>query len=84
MPGYRSVADAPTSLPNEIQMEHKEIKPALRDTTKDVIRFQKIFILASDQQNPRTSPETQLEIAEGIAKQLAEGKRKRAMIVIMD
>ncbi len=70
----KQFADAPPPLPNEIQNEYNEIKPTLRDMTKDVISFQKIFIPASDPQNPLVTPEAQLEIAEGLAKQLAEGK----------
>jgi peptidyl-prolyl cis-trans isomerase SurA len=70
----KQFADAPPPLPNEIQNEYNEVKPTLRDMTKDVITFQKIFIPASDAQNPLSTPEAQLEIAEGLAKQLAEGK----------
>ena len=70
----KQFADAPPPLPNEIQNEYNEIKPTLRDMSKDVISFQKIFIPASDPQNPLATPEAQLEIAEGLAKQLADGK----------
>lgn len=88
MEGYRSMtrekmivqamraqkfSDAPPPLPNEIQKEYNEIKPTLRDVSKDVISFQKIFIPASDPQDPKATPESQLAIAEGIAKQLADG-----------
>ena len=89
MPGYREMtrekmvvqamraqqfADAPPPLPNEIQKEYNEVKLSLRDTIKDVITFQKIFIPASDAENPVATPETQLSLAEDIAKQLASGK----------
>ena len=67
-------SDAPPPLPNEIEKEYDEVKATLRDVTKDVITFQKIFIPASDPQNPLATPETQLVLAEGIARQLAEGK----------
>jgi peptidyl-prolyl cis-trans isomerase SurA len=67
-------ADAPPPLPNEIQKEYNEVKLNLRDVLKDVITFQKIFIPASDQDNPIATPETQLTLAEDIAKQLASGK----------
>jgi len=67
-------SDAPPPLPNEIQKEYDAVKHNLRDVTKDVITFQKIFIPASDPQNPGTSPETQLSLAEDLAKQLADGK----------
>ena len=67
-------SDAPPPLPNEIQKEYDEVKLTLRDVTKDVISFQKIFIPASDPQNPLATPETQLSLAEDLAKQLADGK----------
>ena len=67
-------ADAPPPLPNEIQKEYTEIKPSLRDVTKDVISFQKIFIPAGNPEDPLTTPESQLALAEGFAKQLGDGK----------
>jgi len=67
-------ADAPPPLPNEINREYAEIKQSLRDTSKDVISFQKIFIPRVDAQNPASSPETQLTLAEDIGRQIAEGK----------
>ncbi len=67
-------SDAPPPLPNEIEKEYSEIKLTLRDFSKDVCTFQKIFIPASDPQNPANSPEAQLTVAEGLAKQLADGK----------
>lgn len=67
-------ADAPPPLPNEIQKEYNEIKPTLRDVTKDVITFQKIFIPAGDPVDPTITPEAQLALAEDLAKQLGEGK----------
>ncbi len=67
-------SDAPPPLPNEIQKEYDEVKLTLRDVTKDVITFRKIFIPASDSQQPQLSPESQLAVAEGLAKQLADGK----------
>jgi parvulin-like peptidyl-prolyl isomerase len=67
-------ADAPPPLPNEIQAEYNEMKILMRDTSKDVISFQKIFIPASDPQNPSITPETQLTLAEDIVKQIADGK----------
>ena len=66
-------ADAPPPLPNEIQREYNEIKNTLRDVTKDVITFQKIFIPAGDPQNPLATPDTQLALAEDLATQLAKG-----------
>ena len=67
-------SDAPPPLPNEIQKEYNEVKPMLRDVSKDVLTFQKIFIPASDPQNPVATPDTQLALAEDIAKQLENGK----------
>jgi peptidyl-prolyl cis-trans isomerase SurA len=67
-------SDAPPPLPNEIEKEYSEIKATLRDVSKDVITFQKIFIPATDAQNPLATPETQLALCEDIAKQLAAGK----------
>ena len=66
-------SDAPPPLPNEVQNEYNEIKNSLRDVTKDVITFQKIFIPASDPLNPAATPEMQLSLAEDIARQLKEG-----------
>jgi len=67
-------ADAPPPLPNEIQREYNEVKSSLRDVTKDKISFQKIFIPSMDPQNPIATPESQLFLAEDIARQLGEGK----------
>lgn len=67
-------SDAPPPLPNEIQNEYNEMKRTMRDTSKDVITFQKIFIPASDPQNPVATPDTQLTLAEDLVKQIADGK----------
>ena len=67
-------SDAPPPLPNEIQNEYNEVKSTLRDVTKDKISFRKIFIPATDPENPIASPETQLALAEDIVKQAKEGK----------
>lgn len=67
-------SDAPPPLPNEIEKEYSEVKASLRDVTKDLITFQKIFIPASDPQNPLATPETQLALCEDVARQLGEGK----------
>jgi peptidyl-prolyl cis-trans isomerase SurA len=66
-------SDAPPPLPNEIQNEYSEVKSTLRDVSKDVITFRKIFIPATDPENPATTPDTQLALAEDISKQLGEG-----------
>lgn len=67
-------ADAPPPLPNEIQKEYNEIKSTLRDTSKDKITFRKIFIPAADPESPLATPETQLALAENLARQLNQGK----------
>lgn len=67
-------SDAPPPLPNEIEQEYNDIKITLRDFSKDVCSFQKIFIPVTDQQNPTATPESQLTLAENLAKQLADGK----------
>jgi peptidyl-prolyl cis-trans isomerase SurA len=67
-------SDAPPPLPNEIQQEYSEIKNTLRDVTKDVISFQKIFIPAVDAADPASTPDVQLALAEDIAAQIAAGK----------
>jgi len=67
-------SDTPPPLPEEIRKEYENSKISLRDPTKDVLSFQKIFIPASDSDNPVATPETQLTLAESIAKQIADGK----------
>ena len=66
-------ADAPPPLPNEIEKEYEAIRPTLRDTSKDVLNFRKIFIPAVDDANPASTPESQLAFAEDLAAQLAKG-----------
>lgn len=70
----KQFSDAPPPLPNEIQNEYNAVKSSLRDVTKDVISFQKIFIPAMDAANPTATPESQLALAEDLARQLATGK----------
>lgn len=67
-------SDAPPPLPNEVAREYAEVKESMRDTTKDQISFQKIFIPRMDLQNPASSPESQLTLAEDIARQAGSGK----------
>lgn len=66
-------SDAPPPLPAEVRKEYEEMKSTLRDTSKDVISFQKIFIPATDPENPTNTPDAQLALAEDLARQLAEG-----------
>jgi peptidyl-prolyl cis-trans isomerase SurA len=67
-------SDAPPPLPNEIRNEYEAVKPTLRDFSKDTISFHKIFIPASDPSDLTVTPETQLALAEDLAKQIKEGK----------
>ena len=66
--------DAPPPLPDEVRAEYNKVKNTMRDTSKDVITFRKIFIPASDPNNPLATPDSQLELAEKIAKQLESGE----------
>ena len=67
-------ADAPPPLPNEIRQEYDKVKLELRDTTKDVISFKKIFIPRQDRENPAATPDNQLALAENLAAQVKAGK----------
>ena len=67
-------SDAPPPLPNEVQKEYEEIKMSRRDTAKDIISFKKIFIPKLDQENPLATPESQLTLAEDLAKQIKKGE----------
>ena len=57
-------------LPDEVQKEYNQIKATLRDTSKDRISFKKIFLPREDRQNPLATPETQLALADSLAKQI--------------
>lgn len=67
-------SDAPPPLPNEISNEYAKIKNDMRDTTKDTISFQKIFIPTLDAANPAATPDTQLALAEQIVTDLKANK----------
>lgn len=66
-------SEAPPPLPAEVRKEYEDMKSSLRDTSKDVITFRKIFIPASDPENPLSTPDSQLVLAEDIARKLAKG-----------
>jgi peptidyl-prolyl cis-trans isomerase SurA len=66
-------ADAPPPLPGEVAKEYAEMKDKLRDTTKDKITFNKIFLPRLDSQNPLATPESQLALAEQIATEIKSG-----------
>ena len=65
--------DAPPPLPGEVRAEYAEAKDSLRDTSKDKLNYRKIFIPRLDATNPLATPETQLALAEELAKGLREG-----------
>ena len=67
-------SDAPPPLPDEIRKEYNKIKIDMRDQSKDKISFRKIFIPSADPANPLATPESQLQIAEGIVKDIKSGK----------
>jgi peptidyl-prolyl cis-trans isomerase SurA len=66
-------SDAPPPLPGEISKEYAEVKEKLRDTSKDVITFNKIFLPRVDADNPLANQETQLILAEKLAADLKGG-----------
>jgi len=61
----------PTS--EEISAYYKKKRKDMRDRSKDTLTFQKIFIRASDPSRPGSTPDDQLEFAEGLAKQIRGG-----------
>jgi peptidyl-prolyl cis-trans isomerase SurA len=69
----KQFADAPPPLPNEIQKYYNEIKHTLRDTSKDRISFKKIFIPMINLDDPASTPESQLLLAESLAEQIKKG-----------
>ncbi|MBK1881707.1 peptidylprolyl isomerase [Luteolibacter pohnpeiensis] len=74
MKQQQAILNAPPPLPDEIRKEYNNIKLQIRDTTKDQISFMKIYIPRVDPQNPLSTPETQLALAESLVKQLKDGK----------
>lgn len=66
-------SDAPPPLPGEITKEYNEVKEKLRDTSKDVITFNKIFLPRIDADSPLATPETQLALAEKLAAEIKSG-----------
>ncbi len=66
-------SDAPPPLPNEVANEYSKVKESLRDVSKDKVTFRKIFIPASDPEAPLATPDSQLALAEEIAKKLRSG-----------
>jgi len=65
--------DAPPPLPSEVRSEYAEAKDSLRDTSKDVLSYRKIFLPRLDPANPLATAETQLALAEAIADDIRKG-----------
>lgn len=70
----KQFSDAPPPLPEEIRKEYASVTLEIRDKSKDRVDFQKIFIPSQDMDNPLATPESQLELAESLAKDLRAGK----------
>ncbi len=66
-------SDAPPALPNEVEQEYNKVKDSLRDVALDKISFQKIFIPSGDSANPKSTPDTQLVLAEEITDKINKG-----------
>ena len=66
-------SDAPPPLPGEVSKEYAEIKDTLRDVTKDKITFHKIFLPRQDPENPLSTPESQLALAEQLVVEINNG-----------
>lgn len=75
----KQFSDAAPPLPAEVQAEYNEIKPMLRDVTKDVISFKKIFIPRIDFEDPSSTPEDQLLLAEELAAKIRKGENFEAL-----
>jgi peptidyl-prolyl cis-trans isomerase SurA len=69
----KQFSDGPPPLPSEIQKYYNEIKPTLRDTSKDQISFKKIFIPMTNYEDPSSTPDSQLTLAEDLAEQIKKG-----------
>lgn len=65
--------DVAPASPGEIEKHYKERRTDLRDRAKDTITFRKIFIPAIDSQNPASTPDDQLALAELLAEELRGG-----------
>ncbi|MCW1921821.1 SurA N-terminal domain-containing protein [Luteolibacter arcticus] len=72
-------SDAPPPLPGEIQKEYNEVKDKLRDTSKDLITFNKIYLPRTDADNPLATPESQLVLAEKLAADIKGGADAAAL-----
>ena len=67
-------ADAPPPLPDEVRKEYSEMGRELRDVTGDKVTFRKIFIPRLDRDNPLATPDSQLALAEDLARRIRAGE----------
>ncbi|MDA0766138.1 MAG: SurA N-terminal domain-containing protein [Verrucomicrobia bacterium] len=65
--------DVPPATSSEVSAHYQKRRSDLRDRSKDKVTYRKIFIRATDPENPGSTPESQLAIAEGLAAQLRDG-----------
>jgi len=66
-------SDAPPPLPHEVESEYAEVKTKMRDMSKDKITFRKIFIPRVPEGEQKSTPESQLALAEDVMRQLVAG-----------
>ncbi len=66
-------SDTAPPLPSEIREEYNKVKRQLRDVSKDVVTFQKIYIPIEDPNAPNAR-DTTLQVAELIVQDLKAGK----------
>lgn len=66
-------SDSAPPSPVEVNAEYNEMKDKLRDTSKDKITFHKIFLPRNDVQNPLATPDSQLDLAEKLARDIRAG-----------
>ena len=72
---YRSqqFSDIAPPTETEIKAKYNERKKSIRDRSKDVISFRKIFIVSRDRLDPNVTPESQLALAEKLLLELKGG-----------
>ncbi len=56
--------------PDEIRAEYEESKADYRDITQDSIRYEKIFILSEDEEDPTVTPEQRFELASELMRKI--------------
>ena len=65
--------DVPPATSSEISAHYSKRRSELRDRSLDKVTYRKIFIRAIDPDDLDSTPESQLELAEGIAKEIRGG-----------